>query len=540
MRNSFIDILRIPDSILFQYEDSDIRFEEPTSREARADEFSYRKINGAFRFTLYPSGRPIMRIKLRWNGDLSSVISVIGDTYERIYDISYGAQNSVFWHSILPDHDLGWYFHTYDGEALHSYGVKTGASAFASFRCDPTGISLWLDIRNGGGGTVIREPLDLVDVVSREGVIGENPYFASVEFCKMMCDNPVVPKTPFFGVNNWYWAYGNISHESVMRETDYLMELSSRAKNKPFMVIDDGWQSTRYKVKDDSYNGGPWLESSEAFPSMRETAARIHDKGAYAGLWFRPLLTQKQCLDEMVSPGRQAKHGITLDPSHPLVLEIIENDVKNIVDWGYDLIKHDFTTLDTLGIGAKMVDGMDHFFDRSIPNCKILLNLYEKIQAAAGDKLIIGCNTINHNVAGIHAAQRSGHDTSGRSYEITRAAATSSLLRLPQNGTFFNIDPDCPAFTDMVPIEANLDFLELCAKTSVVTLASVTPGILKGEELKRAQKIFEYASVGGSGYYPTDWLMHNAPMKYTNGMDTFTIDWFKTYEGTRSVYTWMR
>ena len=540
MNKSFVDILREPDSILFQYDDSPIRFEEPDSLEQRRETYEYKIQNGVGTFTLYPSGRAVKRIKLRWRGDMSSVISVLGDNVERNYDLSYGINNNSGWRSIEPDIDLPWYVHTYDGECLNCYGVKTGPNAFAFFRCDEDGITLWLDVRCGGVGVILEEPMQLVNVVSRMGIPGENPYRASREFCKIMCEKPVLPKIPIFGVNNWYWAYGNISHDIVMEDTDNLMELCRDAENPPYMVIDDGWQFLRYKNDADYYNGGPWNISNSAFPSMVETAQRIHDKGARAGLWFRPLLTMGQVPIEMVSSMQQSKHGVTLDPSHPAVLEMVENDVKCIVDYGFDLIKYDFTTFDTIGMGGYAKDDQRPFYDRSQTNCSILANLYRRIQSAAGDKDVIGCSTVNHLVAGIHAAQRSGHDTSGRNFEITRAAASGAMLRLPQNNTFFNVDPDCPAFTERVPIGANLDFLELCARTGVVTLASVTPGILKGDDLRRAQQIYKIASVGGTGAEPEDWLMHNAASKYRSADGgLFKMDWFGVYDGVRAFSTWL-
>lgn len=541
MSKNFLTLLREPDRVLFQYDDSVIRFEEPDSLESRTETYEYSVKGGVGRFTLYPSGRAVKRVKLRWEGDLSSVISVLGDCIERNYDVSYGISMNSSWRSIMPDVDLPWYFHAWNGIRLDCYGVKTDANAIALFRVDECGINLWLDLRCGGYGTVLKEPLVLVNVTEREGVEGEDPYLAARAFCKMMCDKPVLPKTPLFGANDWYWAYGNITHDIVMEDTDNLMDICRDAKNTPYMVIDDGWQVLRYKHGDDSYNGGPWDRANSGFPKgMDETAFRIREKGAIPGIWFRPLLTMNEVREAYISPVKSALHGITLDPSHPEVLEMVTEDVKRIIGWGYGLIKYDFTTFDVMRPGGIAPEEQKPFYNRNLPTCAILRNLYTKIQEAAGDAIILGCSTLNHILAGISAAQRSGHDTSGRNYEITRSAASAAMLRLPQNNTFFSIDPDCPAFTERVPIDANLDFLELCARTGVATLASITPGILKGENLSRARKIYEIASVGGSGATPTDWLMHNAQRKYLNSDSTsFEIDWYKTYGGARAFSTWL-
>lgn len=536
MKHSFINLLNQPDSVLFQYEDSDIRFEEPDSREEQNSKIEYKVKDNAGHVILYPSSKPVKRIKLRWRGDMSDALMMMGDAYDR-------GRHNIAWTGITPHLQMPWYFHVYDGEKLNCFGVKTSPNALCFFQCDTHGITLWIDVRNGGGGVVIEEPLDTVQVVCREGIIGETPYQAAQKFCKQMCDNPVLPKEPIFGVNNWYWAYGNISHESIMTETDYLMEMCSDATVRPYMIIDDGWQINRYKTtRQGYYNGGPWDRTNSRFSSMAETSDAIHNKGAKSGIWFRPLQTSVQVPEEFEAPRKNthSPNGINLDPSNPGVLEMVAKDVAMIRGWGYDLIKHDFTTIDTLNF-APGEDGDWHFYDRSITNCQMLKKLYRTIQHSAGEAVVIGCNTINHLVAGIHASQRSGDDTSGRSFEITRLNGGEALMRMPQNGTFFSVDPDCAAFTEMVDANLNLDFLEACAISGCVTLASVTPGILTPSQMSRIRNIYATASRGGLGAFPADWLGHNVISTYqTPDGRKFNFDWYRVYDGVRSYYTWFR
>ena len=115
MKHSFINLLNQPDSFLFQYEDSCVRFEEPDSYEEKVSKIDYKVENNAGKITLYPSERPIKRVKLRWRGDLSDSLMVLGDAYARvIHDIN--------WMGITPDHIMPWYFHLYDGEKLNCFG----------------------------------------------------------------------------------------------------------------------------------------------------------------------------------------------------------------------------------------------------------------------------------------------------------------------------------------------------------------------------------------------------------------------------------
>ena len=73
-------------------------------------------------------------------------------------------------------------------------------------------------------------------------------------------------------------------------------------------------------------------------------------------------------------------------------------------------------------------------------------------------------------------------------------------MRLPLNNAFYNADPDCAAFTDKVRADINLDFLEMCALTGMTTLASVTPHILKSDEMQRINRIFKTADEGKERY----------------------------------------
>ena len=61
MKSAFFDICREPDHILFQYPDSAVRFEEPSSLEERRERIGFEVKNGALAVTLYPNERPYLR-----------------------------------------------------------------------------------------------------------------------------------------------------------------------------------------------------------------------------------------------------------------------------------------------------------------------------------------------------------------------------------------------------------------------------------------------------------------------------------------------
>jgi len=92
---------------------------------------------------------------------------------------------------------MPWYFLASDGQLTHGYGVKTGGASFCFWQADAAGISLWLDVRNGGGGVQLGErELAAADVVASEGQEGITPFQAARFFCRKLCAHPRLPEKP--------------------------------------------------------------------------------------------------------------------------------------------------------------------------------------------------------------------------------------------------------------------------------------------------------------------------------------------------------
>ena len=115
------------------------------------------------------------------------------------------------------------------------------------------------------------------------------------------------------------------------------------------------------------------------------------------------------------------------------------------------------------------------------------------------------------------------------------------MMRLPLNNAFYNADPDCAAFTEMVDADINLDFLEMCALTGMTTLASVTPNILTCEELKRINEIFRLADEGNGDYGIGEYDENSNPEVFISkdGKKKKRFDWNRFYNGSRIVLGWM-
>lgn len=536
--SNWISVLRNPDFVTGATEASPLRFEEKGDYVCPV-QYQYVVGETSAKIVIEPSGSPVKYLKLRFDGDFTFVDKVYGDQWERS---SVGAY--IEWRSVMSSRNLPWFCYLRGDNQTACYGVKTGADCFALWQVDTHGITLFLNLCCGNDGTDLQEPIVACEVVQLIGAEGDDTYKTARQFSKMMCDKPVLPRTPIYGVNNWYWAYGDISREIVRHETDYLMQMTAGCKNQPYMVIDAGWQK-HFNCETLDYLGGPW-EVNGRFGDMKLMADEIHTRGAKAGIWIRPLLTR----DTIPQQAHLASDygGEILDPTHPWAIEKISTDIAMIRSWGYDLIKHDFSTADLTGISPITSEKHDYQFflpnrklyDRTKTTAMVLKNLYKTIQNAAGEAEVIGCNVFGHLSAGIHSIQRTGGDTSGRAYEWTKRDGVNTVMRLPTNNLFYNVDPDCAAFTSQVPTDINLDFLEMCACTGMATLASVTPGCLNDAEMKRINAIYKLADANTSALGIANYDKTAEPEIFISedGKVEKRFDWTKPYHGSRIVLKW--
>jgi len=500
-----------------------------------ACEVEFQEKNRGLLVVLTETREPVKRIRVRWQGDFSGIKRVLGD--------SPGVERGdLAWLPVMPEKVWTWYLQCFDGQRTHGYGVMTGCNSFCFWQLDREGITLTLDVRNGGDGLMLRNPLLCAEVTERQGVDGESAFAACQAFCAQMCPKPNLPKRPVFGTNNWYYAYGHITRESVLTDVELALELCRDTVHRPFVVIDDGWQIAHEGKHDEAYNGGPFYPASK-FGDMESLAGEMSEKGCEPGLWVRPLLTKETFSEHLYHPrGLGEGGGRFLDPSKDEVLAYVKELVERIRGYGYKMMKYDFTApdmmtadiYDEIYLVKNLTDDGWHFDDRSITNAQIITNLYRTIQEAAGDMLVIGCNTYNHLAAGIHQIQRSGLDTSGYSWEKTRRMGINSLaFRLPQNGTFFITDPDCAAITEHCSVEMNLRYFEACALSGTNQFISVTPGLLTPEQKKRLNQAFLVGDRGCS-MEPVDWMDTSCPAEYLANGQVHTFCWQELTQGVRA------
>jgi alpha-galactosidase len=390
-------------------------------------------------------------------------------------------------------------------------------------------VQLTIDVRSGGVGVQLgARKLVACTIATHAGKEDESPYQAECEFCKQMCPHPRLPKMPVYGFNDWYCTYGKNTAEKFLLDADYITSLCPKETNKPYMVVDDGWQGRR---QGDKSPACPWDHTNAKFGStMADLAKHMHDSGALAGLWYRPL----EAWPDAPANWRLGYRKNCLDPTVPEVLNQISTDIKRFRRWGFDLLKHDFSTNEITGQwGMDMHDqlGKDgwSFADKSKTTAEVLLDLYKTIRDAAGDDMIVdGCNTVSHLSAGIFELQRIGDDTSGTEWKRTREMGVNCLaFRSPQQGAFYFVDADCAglARAGAVPWDLNKQWLDLLSRSGTPLFVS-WPKRLVGPEQETALKA---ALAAASRVQPTaeplDWMNGLTPSKWKLDGQVSEFNW---------------
>jgi alpha-galactosidase len=471
---------------------------------------------------------PLRRVLLRWSFRPPAAALILGDHWER----SYG---DLQWRHLQPERLLPWYFLAHDpatGGTLAA-GLETGPSVFGAWTIDSEGVGLWLDLHNGGAPVRLGpRVLEAAVLVSAAWDAATSPFAAARTFCRLLCPAPRLPAAPVCGNNNWYYAYGeSFDSAAVLRDADLLARLAGDHPVRPFTVIDAGW------TPGSVCPGGPWREGDPIrFPDMPGLAAELRARGVRPGVWsrFSATMRPEELPSALLRPGGCRDAEKALDLSHPEVLALARADAARLRGWGYELIKHDFSTYDHFGRwGFQMLDGelCAHalpLHDPSRTNAEVLRAFYRVIREGAGDAILIGCNTVGHLAAGLVELQRVGDDTSGKTWERTRRMGVNALaFRLPQHGAFFAADADCCAHTPATPWELDRRFLELVARSGTPLFVSLDPRSLKPEVEAAASSALRLALSGGEpgGLEPLDWLHNTCPARWRAGSGDFTTGW---------------
>jgi alpha-galactosidase len=392
-----------------------------------------------------------------------------------------------------------------------------------------------MDTNSGGMGVVLGDRiLHVANYFAIPNLPGENPFLTDIRFCKMMCEKPLLPKQPVYGINDWYFAYGNNSRDLILQTTALMAELVTDHSNKPFSVIDMGWSKKPLKSNEEYVWGDDFTLGNSNFGDMDLVASDIKKLGMRPGLWTRPLQANAKDKPTLLIPVRKDQQDLKerwLDPTIPENLQRIAHTISLYKNWGFELVKHDYTSYDLFGRwGFEMNEMMTvpgwHFQDRSKTNAEIILELYRTIRQAAGEMYLIGCNTFSHLSAGIFEINRIGDDTSGNEWARTLKMGVNSLaFRLPQHNTFYAADGDCVGLTTKVPWEKNKQWLQLLAESNAPLFISAQPGAIGAEQKLSIKKAFADAAITQPRGEPLDWMTNPRPLEWKLNGKQIHFDW---------------
>jgi alpha-galactosidase len=330
----------------------------------------------------------------------------------------------------------------------------------------------------------------MASITMLQGATGENAQQVLSRFCKRLSPTPRRVSGAVYGTNDWYYAYGRNTARGIERDADLIASLAPAAGPRPYTIIDDGWTN------------------KAAFPDMHSLASSIRNRGARPGIWVRPLQANTKDASHLLLPTtrygkrKERSRDLAYDPTIPEALEKAVAKAREAAAWGYELVKHDFSTYELLGqwgseMGASPTLPGWNLNDRSLTNAEVITRLYQALRGAVGEKVcMIGCNTVGHLSAGVFEVNRTGDDVSGKLWERTRRMGVNTLaFRLVQNRSFFLVDADCVPITPAIDWAKTSQWLDVVARSGTALILSPAPEAVGAEQKRWIRAALENAVV---------------------------------------------
>lgn len=492
-------------------------------------EVSFANVANANRVFVQAPTTALTGIKLRWKHRTATSAKMLGDHFER----SYG---DLAWKNLDGNTINPWYVLLHDGNHTACFGVKTGTNTICWWNANADNLELTLDTHSGGNGVHLgHRKLHAADIVTTQNTAAENAFATAHRFCRIMCDKPRLPKQPVYGINDWYYAYGNNNPKLIRETTAIMAELATDTGNRPFSVIDAGWAEYSPLLPGDGGWNEDYSKPNEKFKDMHAMAQEIKKLGMRPGLWIRPLCArhdEKASLLAPKIPGRDDPKNPILDPTIPENIERIKHYFDFYKEWGMEMVKHDYTTYDIFGRwGMNMKTSLTspgwRFNDQSKTNAEIINHLYGSIRESAGENIyIIGCDTMSHLSAGQFELNRIGDDTSGKEWSRTRKMGINTMgFRMAQHNRFYAVDGDCVGLTADISWERNKQWMQLLAESSAPLFISAQPDILTAEKKAFIKECFTKAAKPQPIGEPLDWMTNLFPAKWKLDGKVVNFDW---------------
>jgi alpha-galactosidase len=184
-----------------------------------------------------------------------------------------------------------------------------------------------------------------------------------------------------------------------------------------------------------------------------------------------------------------------------------------------------------MSMGTSITNDGWAFADRTRTSAEIVIDFYTAIREAAGNAVIIGCNTFSHLCAGLVEVNRTGDDTSGRYWDRTRKMGVNTLaFRMMQNRAFYMADADCIGITAAVPWEQNRVWLKALSRSGSPLFMSSAKGVADETMIPEIKEAFKYNSTQEDLLVPLSWMNDICPRKWLLNGEEITFDWY-TEEG---------
>ena len=485
----------------------------------------------------------VKHVRLEWRFTSAErrrdAVKVLGDCWERGY-------GDLQWAPICPQTRYPWTVCVSNGSDgdkntagrfTECFGVKARPGAMVTWQYEQGGVTLNLDTRSGGVGVVLGgRTLTAAEV--KFGEYKNMSAFAAVKaYYKTLCDDAIFPSETVYGSNNWYYAYGKSDRKQIIRDAALIAELCPDYTPRPFMVIDAGWTAPgcigEEKPVPDKYYG-----------DMKTLAQEIASYNVKPGIWVRYLADEAKMLKEIPDEWRLSRDKRALDPSHPGVLEFIKEATRIITyDWGYKLIKHDFSNVDVFGLwgfqaesfmpdgGIVREEGWK-LFRSDLTTAEVFENMYKTIyEAALPGTVIIGCNVAGFLSAGYCHINRTGDDTSGIEWERTRRMGVNTVaFRNMYDGTFYKADCDCVGVKGLIPWNLNKKWAQLISYSGTPLFFSTDPDVPSENEKQFISECLKRGSEDTHTAVPLDWMETTCPEKWLLDGEEVTFDWSERAE----------
>jgi hypothetical protein len=474
-------------------------------------------------------GAHLSEVTLHWKTEIRETSSILNDHWERTY-------GDVSWQRPLKTEILPWYFMESREGSTNGFGVKTGARSFCYWGIHEGSLRLTLDTRSGGNGVRLgSRKLLAAEIVTTKNLPGETPFQTTRRFVESMCNKACMPAQPVYGINDWYFTYGKNSSKLILEHTALMAPMADGLSNRPFSVIDSGWFERTPALPEDCCWGDTMSAANDRFGDMDDLADKIRQIGMRPGIWTRPLCGSHKDPRALMLPlieGRNERRPV-LDPSIPENLERVREYFRLYTQWGYELVKFDFTSFDIFGkwgfemIRDRRITASDWTMnDTSRTNAEIVLDLYKEIREAAGATYVIACNTFSHLSAGLFELNRIGDDTSGNEWERTRKMGVNTLaFRGLHHGAFYAADADCVGLTTRIPWDKNRQWMELVANSGTPLFISAQSEAVGPEQKVIIRESFESAARTLPRCEPLDWMKRAVPENWKLNGRVVNFDW---------------